>query len=141
MTSRTTPAAAGTKSVAAKLQIKPGTRLWISDEALLPSLGELPREVATVAEPGTASAALLVVRDAASLRSLLASHRPALERPSVLWVAYPKRDRIDLNRDTVWPILAEHACRPIGQASIGDDWSAMRFRPLAPGEAAFTGGR
>jgi hypothetical protein len=75
------------------------------------------------------------------LRALLVRHRSALGGPSVLWVAYPKVDRVDLNRDTVWPVLVEHDLRPIGQASIGNAWSAMRFRPLKPGEQAFTGGR
>ena len=138
----TTPAEAGAaKSLAAKLQIKPGTRLWISDDRLLPALGSLPDGVTTVPAPAGAATALLFARDAASLRSLLERHQAALAQPSVLWVAYPKTNRIDLNRDTVWPILVEHGCRPIGQASIGDDWSAMRFRPLAAGETAFTGGR
>jgi len=41
----------------------------------------------------------------------------------------------------LWPILAELGMRPIGQVSLGDVWSAMRFRPDRPGEAAFTGGR
>jgi hypothetical protein len=30
--------------------------------------------------------------------------------------------------------------RPIGQVAIDDTWSALRFRPLAPGET-FSGGR
>ena len=135
------PAAATAPSAAGKLPIQPGTSLWVSDEAVLLSIGALPDDVATVATPAQASTAVLVARDAAALRELLGKHRDTLEHPSVLWVAYPKRDRIDLTRDTTWPILVEHGCRPVGQASISDDWSAMRFRPLAPGEAAFTGGR
>ena len=58
----------------------------------------------------------------------------------MLWVAYPKGGRADINRDTLWPILAEHGLRPIGQAAIDDVWSALRFRPLKEGESPFTGG-
>ena len=138
-----TPTADATpgKSTAAKLLIKPVTSLWISDDSLRPALDPLPEGVATASSPVQATTVILVARDAASLRSHLARLRADLERPSVLWVAYPKTHRIDLHRDSVWPILVEHGCRPVGHAAIGDDWSAMRFRPLAPGEAKFTGGR
>jgi hypothetical protein len=59
----------------------------------------------------------------------------------VLWVAYPKGNRTDVNRDTLWPILDEHGMRPVTQVSINQVWSALRFRPLKEGEAPFTGGR
>ena len=70
-----------------------------------------------------------------------AAHRDQLARPATLWVAYPKANRADLNRDTLWPILAEHGLRPIGQVAVDAVWSAMRFRPNKPGEAPFAGGR
>jgi hypothetical protein len=47
----------------------------------------------------------------------------------------------DINRDTLWPILAEYGMRPIGQVAIDDVWSALRFRPDREGEAPFAGGR
>jgi hypothetical protein len=55
-------------------------------------------------------------------------------------VAYPKGNRADINRDSVWPILAEHGLRPIAQVSVDEVWSALRFRPLKPGEEQFKGG-
>jgi hypothetical protein len=55
-------------------------------------------------------------------------------------VAYPKANRADINRDSVWPVLAEHGLQPIAQVSLGEIWSAIRFRPLKPGEEQFTGG-
>ncbi len=58
-----------------------------------------------------------------------------------MWVAYPKGNRTDINRDTVWPIVSEHGLRPIGQVALDDAWSALRFRPLKEGEAQFSGGR
>jgi hypothetical protein len=58
----------------------------------------------------------------------------------VLWVVYPKDNRTDLNRDSLWPILAAHGLRPITQVAVDDVWSALRFRPLKPGEPPFSGG-
>jgi hypothetical protein len=46
-----------------------------------------------------------------------------------------------VNRDSLWPILAEHGLRPVSQVAIDDVWSALRFRALRPGEPPFTGGR
>jgi hypothetical protein len=37
--------------------------------------------------------------------------------------------------------VGEYGLRPIGQVAIDEIWSALRFRPLKPGEAPFTGGR
>ena len=58
-----------------------------------------------------------------------------------MWVAYPKGNRTDLNRDSLWPILGEFGMRPISQVAIDEVWSALRFRPLADGEPPFTGER
>ena len=52
----------------------------------------------------------------------------------------PESEPPDINRDSAWPILAEYGMRPISQVAIDDVWSALRFRPLKPGEEPFTGG-
>jgi hypothetical protein len=52
----------------------------------------------------------------------------------VFWVAYPKANKADINRDTLWPILAERGMRPISQVAVDETWSALRFRDLKPGE-------
>ena len=88
-----------------------------------------------------ATAALVSADDAGSLREILTAHKDQLARPSSFWVAYPKGNRADLNRDSLWPILGEYGLRPIGQVSVDEVWSAMRFRPLKEGEVSFTGGR
>jgi hypothetical protein len=136
----TSPASAPT-GIAKKLRVRPGARIWVSDASLVEDLGGLPEGAATVNAPATASVALLVARDRDSLRDQLTRHRADLLAMEVLWVVYPKAGPRDLTRDTTWPVLVEFDLRPIGQASIGDRWSAMRFRPLAPGEAAFSGRR
>jgi hypothetical protein len=72
---------------------------------------------------------------------MLSANQDELARPDVFWVAYPKANRADINRDTLWPILGEYGMRPIAQVSVDDVWSALRFRPLEEGEPPFTGGR
>ena len=58
----------------------------------------------------------------------------------MLWIAYPKGNRTDVNRDSLWPIVADFDMRPNGQVAIDDRWSALRFRSNRAGEGRFTGG-
>jgi hypothetical protein len=128
------------KSLAEKLLIKPNTTVWSSPSSRLDLVEPLPEGVRRVDAPAQATTALVFADDAASVRSVLTAHEDQLGRPSTLWVAYPKANRADIDRDTLWPILAEYEMRPIGQVSIDEVWSAMRFRPLNDGEAPFKGG-
>ena len=59
----------------------------------------------------------------------------------MLWIAYPKGNRSDINRDTLWPYLTEYNMRPITQIAVDETWSALRFRPLLAGEPPFAGGK
>jgi hypothetical protein len=101
----------------------------------------LPENVRHVERLEQATTALVFADDAGALRDILTAHKDQLARPSIFWVAYAKANRADLNRDSLWPILGEYGMRPIGQVSVDEVWSAMRFRPLKKGEAPFTGGR
>ncbi|HEU0041950.1 MAG TPA: hypothetical protein VFQ15_06340 [Jiangellaceae bacterium] len=129
------------KTVAEKLLIKPDTNFWSSPASSAQIVGPLPDTVHRVDRPELAVVALVVADDAASLRTILAAHEGQWTAPDKLWVAYPKGNRSDINRDTVWPILTEHGVRPNGQVSLDDTWSALRFRANRPGEPPFTGGR
>lgn len=130
-----------TTTVADKLLIKPDTTVWSSHAEHLELLEPLPQGVRVVDRPAGATTALVFADDTESLGELVAAHADQLAEPERLWVAYPKGNRADINRDSVWPVLAEHGLRPIAQVSLGDIWSAIRFRPLEPGEAQFTGGK
>jgi hypothetical protein len=130
-----------TKSVAEKLLIMPNTTVWSSHAARLDLVEPLPENVRRVDGPAQATTALVFADDAGTLRDVLTAHKEQLARPDVFWVAYPKGNRADVNRDTLWPILGEYGMRPIGQVSLDEVWSALRFRPLKEGEAPFTGGR
>jgi putative transposase len=80
-----------------------------------------------------------IADDAAWLPDRVAIHQEQLARPEVLWVAYAKGNRTDLNRDSLWPILGEHGLRPVTQVSIDQMWSSLasvrsrRARPNSPG--------
>jgi len=129
------------KSIAEKLLIKPNTTLWVSHAAQLARVEPLPAGVRVADGMEQATVALVFADSAGSAREILTAHRGQLDRPAVFWVAYPKANRADINRDSLWPILAEYGMRPIGQVAIDEVWSALCFRPLKEGEAPFTGGQ
>jgi hypothetical protein len=130
-----------TKTVADKLLIKPNTTVWATNAEHLSLIEGLPDSARIVEGPAEATTALIFASDAATLRSTLTDHQADLTKPATFWVAYPKGNRADINRDSLWPIVAEYGMRPIGQVAIDEVWSALRFRPLKEGEAQFTGGR
>jgi hypothetical protein len=128
------------KSVTEKLLIKAESAVWLSDTGQRDLLGPLPIGASYVKGPGKATVAVVFAPDAASLRATLDAHRAGLDGPAAFWVAYPKANRTDINRDSLWPILEEYGMRPISQVAIDDVWSALRFRMLREGEAPISGG-
>lgn len=129
------------KTVAQKLLLKPGTSVWLSHPDRVNLIEPLPEDVQLAPELEEASVGLVFTDDEASLRAILDAQKERLAQPNILWVAYPKANRIAINRDSLWPILTEYGMRPNGQVAIDDVWSALRFRPIKEGEAPFTGGR
>ena len=128
------------KSVADKLLIKPHSAVRLSAREHQARLEPLPDGATHVTGPGHASVAVVFAADAAAARAILDKNRAAQATPEVFWVAYPKGNRTDINRDSLWPILADFGMRPISQVAIDDVWSALRFRMLKDGET-FTGGK
>ncbi len=129
-----------TKTVAEKLLIKPNSTVWASDAALFARIDPLPEGVRPAAGLVEAAVAFLFVHDAASTRDSLETHKDALGAPGILWIAYPKGNKTDINRDSLWKIASPFGLVPNGQIAVDDVWSALRFRPLKAGEAPFTGG-
>ncbi len=129
-----------TKTIAEKLIIKPNTTVWSLPASHLDRIGQLPTGVEVAADLDDATTALIFAADEGTLRDMLAAHGDRLSRHPTVWVAYPKGNKADINRDSVWPILAQQGMRPIGQVAIDDVWSALRFRPNKEGEDIFTGG-
>lgn len=129
------------KTVAAKLQIKPDTTIWLSHPDRVGMIGPLPDSVDLVPDITAAKVALVFGDDAETVRRTLDAEGAGITEPAILWVAYPKGNRTDINRDTLWPILTDYGMRPNGQAAIDDIWSALRFRPIREGEPPFLGGK
>ena len=127
------------KSVAAKLRILPGMPVWVSDGARASLLGPLPDGASLVGEAEAARVAVVIADDAAAVRAAVTQSAVALGTVDSFWVVYPKGNRADINRDTLWPILAEYGFRPITQIAVDEVWSALRFRLLRDGEAGFGG--
>jgi hypothetical protein len=123
------------RSVADKLLIRPGGRVWIWPPEHAALLVELPPGTTAGTTMTDADTAVLFADGAGPLRAALAEHARELASPGVLWIAYPKAGKSDLKRDTLWPMLRPYGLRPISQIAIDDTWSALRFRPLAEGEA------
>jgi hypothetical protein len=98
-------------------------------------IGPLPEGVGAADGPENATTVLLFVDGAQALRDSLSEHRDGLASAVNVWVAYPKGNRADINRDTVWPILGEYRMNPVSQVAIDEVWSAMRFRAPRDGEA------
>ena len=95
------------KSVADKLLIKPGSTLWVSDEARGDLLGPLPDGVEATGDPAKASTSIVIADDGESVRRRFATDGTALLGSGNLWVLYPKGNKADINRDSLWPILAD----------------------------------
>jgi len=129
-----------TKTVAEKMLIKPNSTVWSFDSTLLARIDPLPEGVRTAAGFGDAAVAVLFVADAAAVRDLLDTHKDRLSDPGLLWIAYPKGNTTDINRDSLWKIASPYGLVPNSQVAVDDVWSAMRFRPLKEGEAPFSGG-
>ncbi len=124
------------RSVAQRLLVRPGSALWVSDPDRLPLIGPLPDGVVAAAGMETADVAVVLVDDEAGLRTLADAHREVLGKPRALWLLYPKGNRIALNRDSLWRLMADYGVRPITQVAVDEVWSALRFRPLTAEERA-----
>lgn len=125
------------RSAAQKLLVQPDSAFWVAADSDLDRLGPFPPGARRVAAPDEAAVAVLFVDSEAALRQALADVGAALAGVPVLWVAYPKGGRADVNRDSLWPVVAELGLRPISQVAVDEVWSALRFRPLAAGEGQF----
>src|ERR1700758_5505242 len=95
------------KSVAEKLLIKPNTTLWASHADRLALVGPLPDGVDAVGSPDEATTAIVFADSAADVREILTAHKDQIAAPAVFWVAYPKANKADINRGTLWPILGD----------------------------------
>jgi hypothetical protein len=109
--------------LAGKLQIKPGQSVALVN----PPPGLVLPGVVAAAAAADADAVVAFVARQEDLDSAVAAARA----DRLAWIGYPKGGRLgtDLNRDRLAAALAVHGVQPVRQVSIGDTWSALRFRP------------
>lgn len=122
--------------MAQKLLIRTGNAVWVSDPARVGLIGQMPEGVIPAAGLVDADVAVVLVDDECGLRAFADDHREILGAPRALWLLYPKGNRIALNRDSLWRLMADYGVRPITQVAVDDVWSALRFRPLTDEERA-----
>ena len=115
--------------LAAKLQIKPGSRLAVV--AVRPDGPDLSELGPAVADPQTADAVIAFVARAAELSDLAAPAVAAARDGRLAWIAYPKAGQLgtDLNRDSLAKAVIELGVQPVRQVALDAVWSALRFRP------------
>lgn len=124
-----------TKTVAETLRIKPHTSFWSSHPEHAERIGTMPEGVTHTTEIDQAITGVIFVENEASAREILNDLKDQLDKPRVLWVAFPHGDTSGFDRETLGPILEEHRRRPVSRpVTIDDTWAAMRFGRMKPGE-------
>ncbi len=122
-------------TVAAKLQVKPGDVVAIAatpaEKALL---GALP-EGAEEGDRDGAAVVVTFVHDRDELLGRFASDLSRLGAARAVWYVYRKAKGADVNRDTIMREAGAFGWRAISNVAVDTEWSAVRVRPLADGEA------
>lgn len=92
----------------------------------------------------------LFVRDSGELESFYNTAHAALRPEANLWISYPKQSsgiKSDLNRDSLFRRLTSDGWQGMGQTSLGDVWSAMRYKlrevdtPIDSVQAQYSGAK
>lgn len=94
------------------------------------------RELDTLTEDPAYGYVHVFVTSVAGAAAVLPVAAHAVAEDGRLWVSYPKRSSTryasDLSRDgDGWAHLYALNFEPVSQVSIDEDWSALRFRPVA----------
>lgn len=120
------------RSIAEKLQIKPNTELLFgpSTPEQRALLDPLPEGVTVVdgIERDTTDVAVMFASDRDELDALLADVFPLLTTPRAIWIGYPKGNKTDINRDSIWKRAEEFGWTLNGNISLSDTWSSVRLK-------------
>ena len=115
-------------------------RTWPSADQVIPLIVPLPDDVVVTTE-GAADVAVARCSTRAALEDFTATQLAQLHTgdggvPPV-WILFPKGNRSDLNRDTIWHhLVADHGWRAVSTVSVDTTWSALRVRPMTADERA-----
>lgn len=119
------------KKRAEKLQVKPGTKLWVWPEREMPELGDEH----TLTDVADAEVGLIFADVRAEVDEAMQQYADDLAGARAVWIVYLKGNKTDMNRDTLWVQLAEYGWKAVSQVSYCDQLSALRVRPFKKGEA------
>lgn len=123
-----------TEALARKLQLKPGSTLWVWP------VGTATEHLAVSGFERTAideaDVAIIFAANQAEVDEVLAGYGHALATTRVVWIVYAKGNRTDMNRDTLWVQLAGYGFKAVSQVSYSTTLSALRVRQLKDSERA-----
>lgn len=120
-----------TKTVAEKLQAKPDSVVFFhASEDQRAAVGPLPEGARETMRPEEAGVVVLFARDRAELDVVLGQYLPRIGGAKAPWVVYPKGNRSDINRDSIWTRVGELGWRLNSNVSVDEHWSALRMKPL-----------
>ncbi|APF41209.1 DUF3052 domain-containing protein [Neomicrococcus aestuarii] len=124
-----------TKTLAEKLQIKPSNQVQVlgagpEELALLEPLPEGAEFVEGI-ESSVSDSAVIFARDKSQLDELFLPVREHLAGTRAGWVIYPKGNRSDINRDSIWRYMEDIDWTLNSNVSVDDFWSAVRFKKKA----------
>lgn len=117
-----------------KLRLTPGTALWIWPEDHPPSDALAADDSLRHATLSDADVAILFTENRAAVDAVLGEYLEQLTPVRAVWIIYAKANATDINRDTLWVQLDQYGWRAVSQVSFSDALSALRIRPLKPGE-------
>ena len=120
------------KSLAAKLEIKPGTRLAAvrAPATYRDLIGPLPSEAAYVDDVMSADIVHLFVADRADLRLRSEVMPSALRLGVALWISWPKKNSpmfVDLTEDGVRAAILPTGWVDVKVCAVDQVWSALKF--------------
>ncbi len=111
-----------------KLQIREGMScaLFNAPRETLPLFADLDEK------GGVLDGAIVFLKFAADIPSVLPGVLGRLKPDGLLWLAFPKKSSglaSDLSRDVLWKLVEPYGLRPVSNVAITEVWSALRFRP------------
>ncbi|ACQ82405.1 hypothetical protein Bcav_4167 [Beutenbergia cavernae DSM 12333] len=120
------------RTIAEKLQIRPNTEVLFgpSTPEQRALLDPLPEGVILVdgIDRDTSDVAVMFARNRDELDALLIGTFPLFTTPKAIWIGYPKGNKADINRDSIWERAEEVGWTLNGNVSLSDTWSSVRLK-------------
>jgi hypothetical protein len=73
----------------------------------------------------------LFVKSKAEFMERFVNATDAVVDGGLIWLSYPKsvkKQKYDINRDSLWHLLLSEGYHPVSQVSLDDNWSAVRAK-------------